>query len=159
MPSPDASFPIALTLTCSRFSRLAVRLADVGVSSVTWRVVATLEQRGELRISDIAALEQVTRPTATTVVQRLEDEGVVARRSDPADARSSLVRLTDLGRDRLAAWRARVGDQVETLLGDLAPEDRGTLERAVGILGTVLDRADTTIAPATRAPRKGSPLA
>lgn len=141
---PDP-FPLDLTLACSRFSRLAARRADVGVSSVTWRVVAALGQRGELRVGEIAALEQVTRPTATTVVQRLEDEGLVVRRADPADSRSSLVRLTDRGRDRLATWRAELGTQVGTLLADITAQDRAVLHRAVELLGAIVAAEDLPI--------------
>ncbi|MGP9695361.1 MarR family winged helix-turn-helix transcriptional regulator [Brachybacterium sp. AOP25-B2-12] len=142
MPTPPDPFPLDLTLACSRFSRLAARRADVGVSSVTWRVVAALGQRGELRVGEIAALEQVTRPTATTVVQRLEHEGVVVRRLDPADSRSSLVRLTDHGRERLATWRTKLGTEVGTLLADTSEEDRAVLHRAVELLGAIVAAED-----------------
>lgn len=141
-PISSPSLPIDLTLTCSRFARLAARRADVGVSSVTWRVVATIGLRGELRVGEIAALEQVTRPTATTVVQRLEDEGLVSRRADPTDSRSSLVSLTDMGREHLATWRGQLGAEVETLLSDVSAEDRAVLSRAVDLLGGILTTVD-----------------
>lgn len=146
---PDSTAALAhdLPLACSRFARLAARRADVGVSSVTWRVTAALGRRGELRISDIAALEQVSRPTATTVVHRLEEEGLVVRRADPSDSRSSLVRLTDAGHERLHHWRGRLGDEVEDMLADVPETDREALARAVGIIATLLDEADTTLDP------------
>lgn len=144
---PDAlPDPLAreLPLVCSRFARLAARRADVGVSSVTWRVAAALDRRGELRISDIAALEQVSRPTATTVVRRLEEEGLIARRADPADSRSSLVHLTARGHERLDAWRVRIGREVALLLEGTDDAARASLAAAVEVLTGLLDDADPT---------------
>ncbi len=134
--------PLELTLACSRFARLAIRGADVGVSSVTWRIAAALDQRGELRISEIATLEQVTRPSATTAVQRLEEAGLVERRTDPSDSRSSLVRLTERGADQLREWRRRLSATVEVLLADLDDDDRGALRRTAEILYGILATAD-----------------
>lgn len=137
------SLPLDLTLACSRFARLAARRADVGVSSVTWRVAAAIDQHGELSISAIAALENVTRPTTTTVVQRLEELGLVRRRTDPSDSRSSLVSLTELGSERLTAWRTQVGDEVEGLLAGLDAAERATLADAVDLLDRLLAEADS----------------
>lgn len=140
-PTVD-QLPLELTLACSRFARLAIRGADVGVSSVTWRIAAALDQRGELRVSEIATLEQVTRPSATTAVQRLEEAGLVERRTDPSDSRSSLVRLTERGSDQLREWRRRLSATVEGLLADLDDDDRGALRRTAEILYGILATAD-----------------
>jgi len=140
-PTAD-QLPLELTLACSRFARLAIRGADVGVSSVTWRIAAALDQRGELRVSEIATLEQVTRPSATTAVQRLEEAGLVERRTDPSDSRSSLVRLTERGSDQLREWRRRLSATVEGLLADLDDDDRGALRRTAEILYGILATAD-----------------
>lgn len=146
MTSPDPA--LALVLACSRFARLSTRRADVGVSSVTWRITATLAQRGEMRLSEIAVHEQVSRPTATAAVQRLEAEGIVTRRPDPADARSALVALTPLGHERLTAWRARLAATVAELLADVPAEDRAALERAGEVLGRIIDSSEGTQPPA-----------
>ena len=140
MPAPDSS-ALALTVACSRFTRRAVRGADVGVSSVTWRIISSLDRFGQMRLSEIAAFEQVSRPTATAAIQRLEEEGLVTRRPDPDDSRSSLVFLTDQGRTRLDAWRSRLAEVVEDLLVDLDADERATLARAADILGRVVDAA------------------
>lgn len=141
--APDpARLAQRLTLGASQFSRMAARLAEVGVSSVSWRVASTLEHHGPLRLSEIAARERVTRPTATDVVRRLEQEGLVARTPDPRDSRSALVDLTAAGRAQLGAWRAQLATGVGPVLADLPAADLAILDRAAGILAELVETHD-----------------
>ena len=134
--------PTALVLACSRFTRLAARRADVGVSSVTWRITATLARFGEMRVSELAMREQVSRPTTTATLKRLEEEGLIARRADPDDARSSFVSLTGFGHQRLAQWYAALDETVEGLISDLPADDRTVLARAAKILARTVDSVE-----------------
>ena len=47
-----------------------------------------------IRLTDLAIEMQVTKPSATTMVQRLERKGLVERKASQEDARSKLVVLT-----------------------------------------------------------------
>jgi len=47
-----------------------------------------------IRLTDLAIEMQVTKPSATTMVQRLERKGLVERKASLEDARSKLVILT-----------------------------------------------------------------
>lgn len=47
-----------------------------------------------IRLTDLAIEMQVTKPSATTMVQRLERKGLVERKASLEDARSKLVVLT-----------------------------------------------------------------
>ena len=112
----------------------AVRAA--GLDSLTpaqARLLAGIEEGGS-RISTLADRAQITRQTATVLVDRLEEAGYVARIPDPSDGRARLVVFTDVVRDRLpvaraeeqrieAEWRAHLGDerfaQFRTALEDL----------------------------------------
>ena len=62
------------------------------------RLLSTIEDHGEARISDLAALDHCSQPTMTTQVRRLEDAGLVSRTVDPDDARAVLIRITAEGR-------------------------------------------------------------
>lgn len=141
MTTPPASpeLPQHLALVCSQFTRLAARRSEVGVGTVSWRVVATIDRHGPLRLSEIAERERVSRPTATTVIKRLEEEGLVQRAPDPSDSRSSLISITDSGSTQLAAWRAQLAEGVGGLLAPLPAEDIETLERASVILSRLVD--------------------
>ncbi|HIW98744.1 MAG TPA: MarR family transcriptional regulator [Candidatus Nesterenkonia stercoripullorum] len=134
--------PTDLVLACSRFSRLAARRADVGVSSVTWRITATLARFGEMRVSELATREQVSRPTTTATLKRLEEEGLIVRRADPDDARSTFVSLTLYGRQRLSQWYVALDASVEGLISDFPADDRAVLARAAEILARTVDSAE-----------------
>jgi DNA-binding MarR family transcriptional regulator len=142
---PDLAF--LLTRACSRFSRMAIRRADVDVSSVAWRITSMLDELGPMRLSEIALRENVARPTSTATIQRLEEAGIVSRTPDPTDARSRLVSLTEVGREHLTVWRSRLSEGASDLLGDLPAEDVATLERTVGILRTILETQEGTPPP------------
>jgi DNA-binding MarR family transcriptional regulator len=55
----------------------------------------------ELRMSDLAAQTQLTTSGITRVVDRLEADGLVARRACPTDRRGSLAGVTKAGLARL----------------------------------------------------------
>ena len=125
-----------------QFSRLAARRSEVGVGTVSWRVVATIQRHGPLRLSEIAERERVSRPTATTVIKRLEEEGLVDRAADPDDSRSSLISTTAQGSAQLAVWRQQLAGGVGGLLEQLPAEDLAALERAAEILARLVDAHD-----------------
>src|SRR4051794_8066142 len=68
---------------------------------------ASVERRGPLTPSELASLERIQRPTATRVISRLEEAGLVERAADPADGRSCLVAITEEGTELLERVRTR----------------------------------------------------
>ncbi|MEE1650215.1 MarR family transcriptional regulator [Brachybacterium sp. J144] len=141
-PSPRPELPQTLALVCSQFARLAARRSEVGVGTVSWRVVATIQRHGPLRLSELADRERVSRPTATTVIKRLEQEGLVRRDADPQDSRSSLISITDQGAEQLAQWRGQLAVGVGGLLAPLPEEDLAALDRAARILADLVETHD-----------------
>ena len=64
----------------------------------------------------------------TNRLDRLEAAGLIERRPDPKDGRSSLVVLTDAGRQRVDAAVAEHLDNESSLLAGLSPAERRTLD-------------------------------
>src|SRR5690625_6803088 len=124
-PSASSELPQPLALGGSQFPRLAARRPDVGVGTVSWRVVATIDRHGPLRLSDIAERERVSRSTATAVIKRLEEEGLVQRETDPSDSRSSLISTTSRASTQLGTWREQLADRSEEHTSEL--QSRGHL--------------------------------
>ncbi len=58
-----------------------------------------------MRMHDLAESVVLSRSGLTRLVDRLEREGLVVRESCPSDARGAYARLTDAGREKLAAAR------------------------------------------------------
>ncbi|MEZ0578478.1 MarR family winged helix-turn-helix transcriptional regulator [Nocardioides sp. MH1] len=69
------------------------------------RVLSLLDEHGALGVTALAAADQCSQPTMTGAVARLRDLGWVDTRPNPADARGSLVDLTEAGRRELARIR------------------------------------------------------
>src|SRR3954466_12500436 len=96
--------------------------------------LTTIAAHGPLTPSELAVRERIQRPTATRVLARLEEAGLVERTADPLDRRSSLVSATSAGHDLLASVRDRKDAYLAQRLDQLSPEDLAALERATGIL-------------------------
>jgi DNA-binding MarR family transcriptional regulator len=69
-----------------------------GLSSVEWRVLATLQDSQPLTVSQLAHEVLAKQPTVTKLVQRMAEQGWVALQADPADQRRTLVVATASGR-------------------------------------------------------------
>jgi DNA-binding MarR family transcriptional regulator len=77
-------------------------VAGVRIGRAGAAVLYTLQLCGQsIRVTDLAELLGVDAPTVTRQVQQLEREGLVVRRADPEDHRSTRILLTDEGRGTL----------------------------------------------------------
>src|SRR3954464_5302069 len=77
------------------------RGGDEGLSRTATSVLALLRDSGPPRVTAPATAEGVAQPSMTALVARLEKRGLVARGSDPDDARAVRVAVTDQGLERL----------------------------------------------------------
>ncbi len=69
-----------------------------GLSSIEWRVLATLHDGEPLTVSQLAREVLSKQPTVTKLVQRMAEQGWVEMRADAADQRRTLVAVTPAGR-------------------------------------------------------------
>lgn len=69
-----------------------------GLSSIEWRVLATLQDSEPLPISQLAHEVLSKQPTVTKLVQRMAEQGWVALQACATDQRRTLVAVTAAGR-------------------------------------------------------------
>jgi DNA-binding MarR family transcriptional regulator len=98
-------------------------LRPLGLSGSQARVVRILAD-GPLRMSVIAIRLAVVPHSVTDVVDGAERAGVVARRPDPIDRRSTLVELTPLGRHLLDELDQARYESAARVFGPLTEEQR-----------------------------------
>ncbi|AFM18072.1 transcriptional regulator [Mycolicibacterium chubuense NBB4] len=127
----------------ARINRLANQRVRMPVPFAQARLLSTIEDRGEARISDLAALDHCSQPTMTTQVRRLEDAGLVTRTADPHDARAVLIRITPEGVTALRQARADRGAAIDPYLERLSDADRECLTEAVDVLRRLIADAST----------------
>lgn len=125
----------------ARLNRLATQRVRMPLPWAQARLLSTIDDRGQARISDLAALDHCSQPTMTTQVRRLEDAGLVSRASDPGDARAVLIQITDKGRRTLAQVRADRARVLEPALARLDAADRDVLAQAVTAMRRLLETA------------------
>lgn len=90
-------------------------------------LLAILEDQDEMRPSDIATALEIDQSTVSRQLQQLEKLGRVARRADRGDGRVSHIRLTQDGRQSLAAVRAARAAMLDDVLAGWREADRRQL--------------------------------
>lgn len=101
----------------------------------TWPLLGRLAAAGSMRVADLADFAGLDASTVSRHVKTLEDDGLVARDTDPDDRRAASVRITDRGRafvkealqirariiaDATADWSAQDREQLADLMSRLA---------------------------------------
>jgi DNA-binding MarR family transcriptional regulator len=103
-------------------------------------VLGRLDREGPQSTSKLASAERVRPQSMSQTVAELETQGLVARRPDPADGRSTLIELTDAGRTELREDRGRrEGWLAEAIEENLSDAERETLDEAVRLLGRLAE--------------------
>ncbi len=154
-PTPTQERPAAASTThaglgselltvVARLNRLATQRIRLPLPWAQARLLSTIDDQGEARISDLAELDHCSQPTMTTQVRRLEDAGLVARTPDPDDARAVRIRITPEGKTMLTQVRADRAAVIDPRIERLSDEDREILSTAVGALHRLLDDLDTS---------------
>lgn len=150
MPTPTEDVTVTdqtelgadLLSVVARLNRLATQRTRLPLPWAQARLLSTIEDQGEARISDLAYLDHCSQPTMTTQVRRLEDAGLVSRTTDPGDARAVLIRITEQGRQTLEQARADRAAAINPRLERLTAEERRTLAASVGIIRRLLTDVD-----------------
>ncbi|WP_344315132.1 MarR family winged helix-turn-helix transcriptional regulator [Fodinicola feengrottensis] len=133
-----------------RFGRLAViagrRVEEVfprhGLRSGEFDVLATLRRSGQpyaLTPSAMSATLMLSRAGMTNRIDRLEEAGMVERQLDPADRRSFLIALTQVGRETVDAAMTEHTANETRLVSSLTHTERQTLDTLLRKLLQSLD--------------------
>jgi DNA-binding MarR family transcriptional regulator len=106
--------------------------ADVraaGLSSIEWRVLATLHDGQPLTISQLANDVLAKQPTVTKLVQRMGEQGWVALQADPGDQRRTLVVATAAGKRLVRPLVDRARAHEIEIMRALAASEQAALKK------------------------------
>src|SRR3954453_13893351 len=123
-------------------TRLARRMRQATTGDLTptqSAALATVDRHGPLTPSELATRERVQRPTATRLIARLDELGLLQRAADPQDRRCSLLSVTREGRALLAEQRECKTAYLAHRIEGLERDERATLDRAAAILERLLE--------------------
>jgi DNA-binding MarR family transcriptional regulator len=115
----------------------------VGMDSGVFSALAYLERADPPHRLPMGELQRAmhprySQPGFSRLVQRMEQDGLVERRTDAQDRRATIIVTTRAGRSQFRAADAVYVDALQASFGrHLGPADHG---RVAAILGRVLDR-------------------
>jgi DNA-binding MarR family transcriptional regulator len=93
---------------------------------------------GPITLGDLAAAEQVRPPTMTRIVNALEEQGLVLKKQNTNDGRSTLLSATPAGKKLLMEGRARRVQALAKQITALSHKQRAALQDAAEILKEVV---------------------
>jgi DNA-binding MarR family transcriptional regulator len=100
-----------------------------GLSSIEWRVLATLHDGEPLTVGQLAHEVLSKQPTVTKLVQRMSEQGWVTLRADPADQRRTLVSATAAGRRIVRPLVTKARAHESAMLSALPASEQAALKK------------------------------
>ncbi|WP_460531885.1 MarR family winged helix-turn-helix transcriptional regulator [Chitinimonas naiadis] len=133
-----AELRLAMTALVRRLREKA-HLAD----DLTWaqsRVLFRLEADGPATVTQLAKAEGMRSQSMGEVVTALRASGLVGGMPDPNDGRQTVLSLTELCREKMAATRAARQDLLyQAIQARLSPAEQTELASAIGLLKRLVD--------------------
>jgi DNA-binding MarR family transcriptional regulator len=112
-------------------------------------ILMVLEEHGPTTVTDLAHLLRISAPSASSIVDRMEEHGLVERARDEADRRVVHVRLLDRGRRLMNEVTGLKRDGLQRVLATLSDEE---LEHVIRAAEALQRAAHTVTAQLTAVP-------
>jgi MarR family transcriptional regulator, organic hydroperoxide resistance regulator len=122
------------------------RLVKAGVSMTHLHVLSMLDHHGEMPMSHLADLLDISVSNATGLVDRLEERGLVERVRDLHDRRVVIARLSTGGRAMLDEIQVLREDLIRSILGRL------NMSQLDGVAQAIHDLRDAAMAVSSSEP-------
>ena len=142
MPSTavsDSAVVAPLRLVLLRLGRRIRQQAAGGLTPSRMSALSTIERHGPLRLGELGTRERIGKSSVTRLTAKLEAAGHIRRVSDPEDGRSSLVGLTEAGRELLDASSQRADAYLARQVAALSDEERALLTASLPVLERLLE--------------------
>jgi DNA-binding MarR family transcriptional regulator len=130
-----ADFRAAMTMLKCATSERVLRL---GISMAQLHILYTLQRNGEMTMSHLAEVLNVSLSNATGLIDRIEERGFVERTRVPEDRRVVLIRVTPAGERMLGEIDALSDDLLRSVLGHLDRSKLAGVGQAVSSLRAAL---------------------
>ncbi len=120
------------------------RLLRLGVSMAQLHIMFTLQRDGEMPMSRLAEVLNVSLSSATGLIDRIEERGFIERSRVPADRRIVLVRVTTAGEQMLREVDALSDDLLRSVLERIPASQLRGVGQTISLLRAAVD---STIEP------------
>jgi MarR family transcriptional regulator, transcriptional regulator for hemolysin len=114
--------------------RLEDGLRTLGLTRTTWCILLAVGNEGLVQPSEIADFVGIDRTATSRALRAMESAGLISRGAGNGDGRTTEVRLTSLGRERLALGTPMAEANNAVMHARLAPEEADELRRLLARL-------------------------
>ena len=88
------------------------------------RILSILNEEGPKSQRDLQDEAEITSSSASELLKKMEEHGLVTRKADPANAKSLIVEITEAGKERAAALDAEKAEKTAKLFAALTEEEK-----------------------------------
>lgn len=120
-------------------ARIRRHLVTQGLGLSAVRTLMTLARQGPKRLTELAAIEQVTQPSMSVLVARLAADGLVNRSPGASDARLIIVSITERGHEALQAILKSRNELLAEAINQLSESERASLRDATPAIVHLLE--------------------
>jgi DNA-binding MarR family transcriptional regulator len=140
MSNPTISLADDLVVSAVRLTRW-LKAADSAarLSGPQASALAIIVYAGKITPSQLAQLEQVQRPTIARVISQLTDAGLVTRKGDERDRRSSWIAPTPAGKTLIRQGQLRRIEPLVERMQELKPTELKTLRDGLTVIHRLID--------------------
>ena len=117
-------------------------LSEIGISQAEAHVLSHLSIRGPCSIAEVHHSFGHRRSTLTSILNRLEDRGLVDREIHPDDRRSVLLRLTRDGKPLAASARRTLERLEAAALSDLSERQVASFVAVIEAIQTAAEEGE-----------------
>lgn len=135
----------------------AEEFGDAGITQRQFAVLAAADERAGATQADLVRITGIDRSTLADMARRMIGKNLLERQRSNVDARANAVRLTDVGREALAAARPRMAAADARLL-KLIPGG-GRRATFVALLRDLANAGAKSVAQKVKAPKAKTPKA
>lgn len=144
MGDPDREVAAAADRLLTGVTRLGSRMRaerpPTGLSMAMMGVLLRLSYRESMTASELAGSGRITPQSMTRILAGLEERGLIARRTNPDDARQSLISLTDQAYEVMDEdGTARRRWLAAAMAAELTPAERELLRIAGRLMSDLAD--------------------
>ena len=111
-----------------------------GLSASAGFLLNRVRREGPARLTALAAMEGVSQPSMTQLIQRLERQGLVTRLADPDDGRVAIVDITEAGQALIDERTQVRRERLTALMATLSPEEQAALALSAHVVLPILQR-------------------
>jgi len=124
--------------------RLDQRAQTIGLTSAQWRVLAYLTRQEGSNQASLADLMELEPITLSRHLDRMEADGLIERRRNPADRRAHRLYLTGKGKELVNAFRSETATVVQEAVAGLSGDQISTMiDRLATMRANLTGKADT----------------